>query len=172
MRIQALLMIIAAAVFTLAGPAGASHLDCARAWPGNPTEATRAWAECKERDAAEHAQMAREKQRDAQRQAAEKERRELAEYECREARFSREEERTYCALQVAPLLDCAGLDGYACRQRARALAVQVWRRTQEKREAEERDERRTRALEDANRRRSCTTTRSRVYPYEITTVCE
>jgi len=42
MRIQALLMIIAAAVFTLAGPAGASHLDCARAWPGaTTTTATR-----------------------------------------------------------------------------------------------------------------------------------
>ena len=62
MRITAV-MWMAAAVVALPGIGRANHLDCARAWAGTPTEATRAWSECKERDAAEHVQMFLEQQR-------------------------------------------------------------------------------------------------------------
>ncbi len=58
--------------------AHADHLNCSRAWPGTPTEANQAWADCKARDAAEHIQIMREAQQrqaeDRARQAAERER--------------------------------------------------------------------------------------------------
>ncbi len=63
----------------------ANHLDCARAWPGTPTEANQAWAACKAQDAQEHVQMLKyAQQRQAEeraRQAAEQQRQEEQQYQ-------------------------------------------------------------------------------------------
>lgn len=76
---------VAGIVLALPNVALASHLDCARPWPGTPTEANQAWADCKARDAAEHVQIMKDaQQRQAEeraREAAERQRQQEQEYQ-------------------------------------------------------------------------------------------
>jgi len=96
MRTLAFLGIVGATLFGLAGPAGASHLNCDRAWPGTPTEANQAWAACHARDDAEHVQMLKDAQQrqaeDRARQAAERDRQ--AAEQKRQYQRAEEERRT------------------------------------------------------------------------------